>query len=376
MKNRFIIALLTILFSGHAMAENYELQTYTFPTPYAVEALVSPTGTTVKNVILMIGDGMSLAHIQCAWTCNRGQLWLTNAPVLGLSLTPIANRLVADSGSGGTAMAIGQTTVYHAVGVDKDGKAYPSLVDLANDKGLSTGIAVTCRLWDATPCDFMCHNIDREEEQLLVGQFPDSPVDYVFGGGAQMFRPEGRDDKRDIFAELKAKGYNIIEDYNEFLDYDGGKAWCVPFEVDTPLPAERKDMLARASMKEISLLDKNENGFFLMIEGSQLDDYGHFNDIGLLMEETLDFDQTIGEVMRWAAQDGETLVIVTADHETGGLALLGGDLANGTVEVKFTTDDHSGVMVPVYSFGPRADEFKGFMVQTEIFDKIKSILGL
>ncbi len=376
MIRNFLLALAAVLATGNALAYNYELQSYTFKNPYPVEKIESPKGKKIKNVILMIGDGMSLAHIQCAWTCNRGQLWLDNSPVIGLSITPTANRLVADSGSGGTAMAIGHTTVYHAVGVDKDGIPHPSLIDLAHDKGLSTGIAVTCRLWDATPCDFMAHNIDRDEEQLLVGQFPDSPVDYVFGGGAQMFKPSGRDDNRDIFNELKSKGYNVINSYEEFLNYDGGKAWCVPFEVDTPLPDERKDMLAQASLKELSMLSKNENGFFLMVEGSQLDDYGHFNDISLLMEETLDFDRTVGEIFKWAVQDGETLVVVTADHETGGLALLGGELATGTVEVKFTTDDHSGVMVPVYAFGPLAEEFGGFMIQTEIFSKIKSLLGL
>ena len=150
----------------------------------------------------------------------------------------------------------------------------------------------------------------------------------------------------------------------------------MPFDVDTPLPAERKDMLAKASLKQIDLLSKNKNGFFMMIEGSQLDDYGHFNQIGLLMEETLDFDQTIGEIYKWAAQDGETLVIVTADHETGGLSLLGGSLNTGSVEVKFSTDDHSGTMVPIYAFGPGSENFSGFMDQKEIFRKMKHLLGL
>lgn len=113
-----------------------------------------------------------------------------------------------------------------------------------------------------------------------------------------------------------------------------------------------------------------------MIEGSQLDDYGHSNEIGLLMEETLDFDRTVGEVFKWAAKDGETLVVVTADHETGGLVLLGGDKNTGSVEVKFTTNQHSGVMVPVYAFGPKAENFTGFMLQRDIFWKIKNILGL
>ncbi len=370
-----MFALLTVV-SLNIFAENFELQKYTHPEPYAVDRITAPTGKKVKNVILMIGDGMSLNHIQCAWTCNRGKLWLENSQYVGLAKTPIANRLIADSGSGGTALAIGKQTVYHAVGVDAEGVAHPSLVDLAHAKGMTTGVAVTCRLWDATPCDFLAHHIDRDQELNLIGQFPASPVDYVFGGGASMFNPENRDDKRNIFNELKKKGYNIVNSYEDFLNYNGGKAYCVPFEKDTPLPKERKDMLARVSMKQIELMSKSDNGFFMMIEGSQLDDYGHFNEIGLLMEETLDFDKTIGEVYKWAAKDGETLVVVTADHETGGVALVGGDLASGTIEAKFTTDGHSGVMVPVYAFGPGSEYFTGIMLHTDIFHKIKHLLGL
>jgi len=376
MIRHFLIAAVAITTVQCVSAENHEPQTYTHPTPYEVSRLDAPKGRKVKNVILMIGDGMSLAHVQCAWTCNRGKLWLENSTAIGLSETPVANRLIADSGAGGTAMAIGHTTLYHSVGVDSTGTPRPSLINLAHDKGMKTAVAVTCRLWDATPCDFLAHHIDRDQEQNLVGQFPSSPVDYVFGGGASMFRPENRDDRRDIFSELKTKGYNVIGSYDDFLLYSGGKAWCVPFEKDTPVPQQRKDMLARASMKAISLMENSPKGFFMMIEGSQLDDYGHTNEIGMLMEETLDFDQTVGEIYKWAAQDGETLVIVTADHETGGLTLIGGDKATGTVEARFSTGDHSGVMVPVYAFGPQAQQFTGFMLQRDIFWKIKSILGI
>ena len=114
----------------------------------------------------------------------------------------------------------------------------------------------------------------------------------------------------------------------------------------------------------------------MMIEGSQLDDYGHFNDIDLLMQETHDFDRTIGAIYEWAAKDGETLVVVTADHETGGLTLVDGDLAEGRIVCKFSTGGHSGVMVPVYAFGPGAEEFTGIFENTAIFVKIKKLLNL
>ena len=261
------------------------------------------------------------------------------------------------------------------MGVDPTGKPLKSLVDYAKEAGKSAGVAVTCRLWDATPCDFLSHNIDRDKEQELLAEMMNSPVDFVFGGGAKFFNK--RDDGRDLFKELQKKGYHVSRTFEDLQNnVKSGKVYCVPFDVDTPLPDERGDLLARASLKGIELLNQNKNGFFMMIEGSQLDDYGHFNQLDMLMKETLDFDQTIGKMMQWAAQDGETLVVVTADHETGGMTVHGGDLATGTVKAHFSTKDHSGTMVPVYAFGPGSEYFTGFMDNTDIFWKIKKLLNL
>lgn len=373
-KKSLFTAFAAVVASSAAAQYNMPTQTYVFDKPYKVEKITPPKGKKVKNVILMIGDGMSLMHVYTAWTANRGQLWLENAQYTGLSKTWCTNRLVCDSGSGGTALATGHKTVYHAVGVDPDGKPLTTLVDLAKQKGKDAGIAVTCRLWDATPCDFSCHNIDRDKEQELVGGYPDSNLDYAFGGGAKYF--EHRDDGRNVFKELQDKGYHISRTWDDLAAWKSGKVFAVPYDVDTPLPDERGDLLAKASMKGIELLNQNKNGFFMMIEGSQLDDYGHFNQLDLLMKETLDFDQTIGRVMQWAAQDGETLVVVTADHETGGLTLVAGDKDQGKVECCFSTKDHSGAMVPVYAFGPGSENFSGIMENTDIFWKIKKLMKL
>ena len=373
-RKSLLTAMAAVVASTAAAQFNMPTQTYVFDKPYKVEKITPPKGKKVKNVILMIGDGMSLMHVYTAWTANRGQLWLENAQYTGLSKTWCTNRLVCDSGSGGTALATGHKTVYHAVGVDPDGKPLTTLVDLAKQKGKDAGIAVTCRLWDATPCDFSCHNIDRDKEQELVGGYPESNLDYAFGGGAKYF--EHRDDGRNVFKELEDKGYHISRTWDDLAAWKSGKVFAVPYDVDTPLPDERGDLLAKASMKGIELMNQNKNGFFMMIEGSQLDDYGHFNQLDLLMKETLDFDQTIGRVMQWAAQDGETLVVVTADHETGGLTLVAGDKAQGKVECCFSTKDHSGAMVPVYAFGPGSENFTGIMENTDIFWKIKKLMKL
>lgn len=372
---RKIIAAAALALCVHSANAQYNMptQTFTYEHPYAVEKLQAPKGKKVKNVILMIGDGMSLMHVYTAWTANRGKLWLENAQATGLSKTWAVKKLVTDSGSGGTSLATGVKTVYHAVGVDPEGKPLTSLVDVAKELGKDAGMAVTCRLWDATPCDFCCHNIDRDKEEELVGDYPTSGVDFVFGGGAQKFT--NRKDGRDIFKELQKKGYHVSRTLDDFFAYDkNSRIFAVPYDKDTPLPDERGDLLARASMKGISLMNQNKNGFFMMIEGSQLDDYGHFNQLDLLMKETLDFDQTVGEVMKWAAKDGETLVVVTADHETGGLTLVNGNKDEGRVECCFSTKDHSGAMVPVYAFGPGAENFTGIFENTDVFKKIKKLM--
>lgn len=369
----FAAAALALCVHSANAQYNMPTQTFTYEHPYAVEKLQAPKGKKVKNVILMIGDGMSLMHVYTAWAANRGKLWLENAQATGLSKTWAVKKLVTDSGSGGTSLATGVKTVYHAVGVDPEGKPLTSLVDVAKDLGKDAGMAVTCRLWDATPCDFCCHNIDRDKEEELVGDYPTSGVDFVFGGGAQKFT--NRKDGRDIFKELQKKGYHVSRTLDDFFAYDkNSRIFAVPYDKDTPLPDERGDLLARASMKGISLMNQNKNGFFMMIEGSQLDDYGHFNQLDLLMKETLDFDQTVGEVMKWAAKDGETLVVVTADHETGGLTLVNGNKDEGRVECCFSSKDHTGAMVPVYAFGPGAENFTGIFENTDVFKKIKKLM--
>lgn len=369
----FAAAVLALCVHSANAQYNMPTQTFTYEHPYAVEKLQAPKGKKVKNVILMIGDGMSLMHVYTAWTANRGKLWLENAQATGLSKTWAVKKLVTDSGSGGTSLATGVKTVYHAVGVDPEGKPLTSLVDVAKELGKDAGMAVTCRLWDATPCDFCCHNIDRDKEEELVGDYPTSGVNFVFGGGAQKFT--NRKDGRDIFKELQKKGYHVSRTLDDFFAYDkNSRIFAVPYDKDTPLPDERGDLLARASLKGISLMNQNKNGFFMMIEGSQLDDYGHFNQLDLLMKETLDFDQTVGEVMKWAAKDGETLVVVTADHETGGLTLVNGNKDEGLVECCFSTKDHSGAMVPVYAFGPGAENFTGIFENTDVFKKIKKLM--
>lgn len=328
----------------------------------------------VKNVIFMIGDGMSLTHMYSAWAANKGKLNLESCQAVGLAKTYCYDRLITDSGAAGTALATGHKTRYHSVGVDPEGKPLTTLTDLAAAKDKSTGIVVTCRLNDATPAAFCAHNSDRDQSEALIADYAGCGVDFIFGGGKRYFCE--RQDGRNIIEEMKALGYQTPENWDQLNTIQTGKILAVWADHDLPRPSVRKEMLTESTLKALELLSKNKKGFFLMVEASQIDDYGHSNQLKPLMDEILDFDRTIGKVFEWAAADGETLVVVTSDHETGGLTLVGGSLPEGEIVGKFSTGDHSGVMVPVYAFGPGAELFTGMYENTDIFKKIKYLLKL
>ena len=347
---------------------------YTNKNPYETVKVKPVTGKKVKNVILMIGDGMGLVQVSAAWVANHGKLNIDNCTSTGFSRTWCANRLITDSGAAGTAMATGVKTNYHCISVDPQGNKLNSLTDLAHDKGLKTGIVVTCNLPDATPSVFCANNNDRDKEEEIAADYLNCNVDYIFGAGRERFNK--RTDKRDLLAEMQEKGYQVCTSWDETTKIKSGKVFSVPSEGQLDDAAKRGDIFSKACLHAISLLNQDKKGFFAMLEGSRIDDFGHFNDLPRLMEEIFDFDQSIGKVMQWAEKDGETLVIILADHETGGLTLLGGDIQTGNVSGNFSTKDHSGIMVPVYAYGPRAEEFSGIYENTEVFNKIAKLLNL
>jgi alkaline phosphatase len=381
MKKISIYTLLVLVFilSGTNLFAQYEQikddkLNFTNETPYKTVSVNPVAGEKVKNVILMIGDGMGLTQISTAWVANRGDLNLTKMPSTGLARTYAANKLITDSGAAGTAMATGQKTTYHSVGVDVNGNALPSLTDLANAKGLSTAVVVTCGLTDATPAAFCANNADRNMEEELAADFLDCNVDFILGGGRDKFNK--RADGRDLMKEMEEKGYQVTRSWDETSRINSGKVFAVLEDGQLPMAEKRGEIWQHASLKAIEMLSKNEKGFFAMLEGSRIDDCGHWHDIPKLMSEIFDFDQTIGKVLQWAEKDGETLVIVLADHETGGLTLLDGSIENGIVTGHFSTGGHSDIMVPVFAYGPQSEQFVGVYENTEIFKKISEILNI
>jgi alkaline phosphatase len=346
---------------------------YTVETPYDIVNVQQPTGKTVKNVIFLIGDGMGFEQVNVGWVANGGKLNMTECmPVLGASRTYCTDRLITDSCAGGTALAIGQKTKYGYIGIDENAQPVESNLQWAKRvKGMKTGVTVTCRINDATPADFCVHGPSRKDEEGLAAQYVDANVDFISGGGTHFWNQ--RSDGRNLIEEMKAKGYTWVEKLADVPAAKGDKYLGLFEEYDMSPALDRGPVLLETTKKAIELLD-NEKGFFLMIEGSQIDDYAHRRKVGQMCEELFDFDKTLGYVLEWAAKDGQTLVVVTADHCTGGLTLLKGSLEERTVKVHFSTKGHDGIMVPVFAFGPGSEQFAGIHENAEIGQIVRKLL--
>ncbi|MCF0057235.1 alkaline phosphatase [Dyadobacter sp. CY356] len=322
----------------------------------------------VKNVILLIGDGMGLTQIYSGVTANRGELNLTRFLNIGFSKTSAADSYITDSAAGATAMATGKKTRNRAIGVDTNNVALPTLPDRIKPLGIKTGLISAGNIVDATPAAFFAHRSDRSMEALIAHDYLRSPVEVLIGGGAPLF------DKEKISDSLRIKG---IQYSNKWQDLNTLKTPFVLLDDSKTVSIlnGRGNFLTEAFTKAQQSLSKNEKGFFMMAEGAQIDYGGHANKVPYVVTEMLDFDQLIGEALRFADSNGETLVIVTADHETGGLTLLDGDLKKGYVDGHFSTNDHTSVMVPVFAYGPHSMDFRGVYENTEIYEKILKVFN-
>ena len=345
---------------------------YMVTTPYQTVTLGPVRSKNkIKNVIVMIGDGMGVEQVACGWVLNGGSLNMEQCPVTGFSRTYAVDELITDSCAGGSALATGVKTNYGYMACDPEGNPVPSLLYDAQAKGMKTGVAVTCRINDATPIDFVGHSLDRHDEAGIATQYVNSGVDFLTGGGIQFW--QNREDGRDLVKEMTDRGYTFVDNLDDLNKVKEGRVLGLfaPLEMEPAL--DRGPVLEDCAMKAIELLD-NRKGFFLMIEGSSIDDWCHRHKVGYMAEELFDFDRTVGKVLKWAEQDGHTLVIITADHATGGLTLVGGSLADRSVKVHFSTKGHNSILVPVYAYGPHAEEFAGVHENAEVAAIIRRLM--
>lgn len=327
-----------------------------------------------KNIILMVGDGMGAAQIYAGLTANKGKLNLERCTTVGFHKNQASDNYVTDSAAGATAFACGQQTYNGAIGVDATGKPIPTILEMAEQKGLATGLIATCSITHATPACFISHQPSRALDEAIALDFLKTDIDVFIGGGRKFFSQ--RTDGLNLKDSLIANGYQIANSIQEVQQITKGKlAAFLADEQQAKFSAGRGDELVKSTEAAIHFLKANKKGLFMMIEGSQIDWGGHSNDTQYIVDEMIDFDNAIGKVLDFAAADGNTLVIITADHETGGFSIVGGDMQTGRVEGKFTTGNHTGVMIPVFAYGPGAEQFSGIYQNTEIYHKMVKAFG-
>lgn len=335
-------------------------------------------GKKPKNIILMIGDGMGLSQITAGMYANDNMLNLERCPIIGLHKCHASNKLITDSAAGATAFACGKKTYNGAIAVDSDGHALPTILEIAESKGWATGMITTSSITHATPACFIAHQEKRSMQQEIAADFLKTDIDLFIGGGKKFF--DNRTiDSRNISEELTARNYYVShfaqEEITE-LNVLRGKKLAYFTANNQPLPAfQDRNYLVHATRLALSFLPRHSSkGFFLMIESAQIDWGGHANDSEYIITEVLDFDKSIAAVLDFAEQDEETLVVITADHETGGYSIIPNSTPDSLVAA-FTTDYHTATMVPVFAFGPSAELFSGVYENTAIFDKMMEAYG-
>lgn len=343
----------------------------------------------VQNVILLIGDGMGINQITAARLSLEDGAYsvlnLDTMPFTGFSINFASNNLVTDSAAAATALATGFRTETGRLATLPDGTVVESILLKAKEMGKSTGVVAKVSITDATPAAFLVNADARALEREIAAAILQTNTDVLLGGGADAFgiNPFTKKPKSNaLIHQALEQGYTFVADREELLNLEvtpglkliglfiGGD---MSFEI-TRLPTE-PSLLEMAS-RALEVVSQNPNGFFLVIEGSRIDRAGHTNSIKELVGEMLMFDQVVGLALEFARSNPGTLVVVTADHETGGLAITGGHPSGQPVSYGWQATAHTGSMVPIYAFGPGAERFSGTLQITEIPVRIAGLMGV
>ena len=323
----------------------------------------------IRNVIFLIGDGMGLSQITAAAYANCG-LTLMNFNYIGLQRNNALGAFTTDSAAGGSALATGERHANRHISMTEEGEAVPSLSDWFRGKGLPVGVVTLGNAVDATPTAFYGHSVERDNADELTRCLLDTPVDLRCGSGIRQFTE--RSDGIDLIGEL-SKNYRFVRSIDE-INAAEGRVVCIDERMDEAAEESNLGLLAEATRAAIDKLqERGDKGFFLMVEGAKIDYAGHSRCLPGSVIEMLSFDLAVAEALKFADENGQTLVVVTADHETGGLVLLDGDEQSGRIMGVYTTDDHTPAMLPVFAYGPGADRFCGTYLNTEIARRIREL---
>jgi len=339
----------------------------------------APRNEKVKNVILIIGDGMGLGAT-ASWMINQnyGPTCFDRAQYAAVVKTYSANSKTTDSAAAATAMATGHKTNNSMLGMLPDSTKVPSIARLAKDNGLSTGLVVTSYVQDATPAGFYAHVCRRGDRKQITKDLIEFRPDVIIGGGRKYFTEKKYADENMIDKAVEA-GFTYVETPEAFYS-----CWKTPIlglldEENKVEEAEiNSDLLTDLAGHTYEILEKNKKGFFAMIEGSHIDHAAHANNTDEVLWWMEEFDKLVNAAFDYADSHKGTLVIVTADHETGGITLVPGskDFTKGEsgLGVNYSATSHTASPVILYSYGASSWKFSGVMDNTDIFKRMKSVL--
>ena len=380
----FLLAFISIINLGWAQKKGYlkgeykkenSGNVYTAQFQHKVDQIkvITDANAEIHNVILMIGDGMGVSQVFAAMSANNDELYIQYADYIGFQKTKSTDKFTTDSAASGTALATGSKTTYRTIGLDEKGKEVKSILEIASQNGKATALVACVKITHATPAAFIAHVPIRSQYEDIATFFVTDKLDVFIGGGLNDFNK--REDGENLIPQLKEKGFQVITSPSALNEIQSGKVAALLATGHIDKYPARGEFLVESTKKALEIVSQDKDGFFMMVEGSQIDWACHDNDVGYIIEEMLDFDRTVGEVLKFAEKDGHTLVIITGDHETGGMSVHNVDLEKGEVEARFTTEGHSSVMIPVYAYGPGADLFKGIYENTAVFDKMMEAFG-
>ncbi len=333
-----------------------------------------------RNVVLIIGDGMGIGHLSVVSTLvygPSGGLAVESAPVIGLVRTWAANDLVTGSAAAASAMATGMKTDRKVISMTPDGNTPPTLFEIAAARGLATGFVTTSGLVDATPAGFLAHAPSRYDYRFILEAMLESSADVLIGGD---FTNHARASLKPDYIKLARtletaapERWTVIRDPARLAS---ASAPLIGFFAPRPghQYAHGPD-LARSAMVAIDLLARNPSGFLLVVECEETDEGAHDNDLDRVVRGLVELDAAVAEILGVAAQRGDTLVLITADHDTGTPTIVDGEFDLGFATVRWSSDDHASTWVPLFAFGPGASRFGGVLDNTEIGRRIAELLG-
>lgn len=301
----------------------------------------------VKNIIYMIGDGMGEKHIIAGELYKNKQLNMQTIKNKSY-VTTHSTKEVTDSAAAATALATGYKTNNGIIGKDQYGNNVENLIEYTNKKGLKTGIICTQILCHATPASFSVHNNSRHNYDEIAKSQIESKIDLMFGGGRKYFSK--------YQSEMKSNNFKWINSLEELNNINKNERIIGTFSEESISKENNRITLKEMTKQAISTLE-NQNGFFVMIEGSDIDTYSHESDMSKMLNEVIDFDDAIGIAKQYVDEHPNTLLIVTADHETGGLTLDGVNTAKELSNSLFKSKgQHTSANVPIFAYGAKAKE--------------------